>query len=188
MTGVAIETQQLQKLGVFVVLLASFVVIFCCYAIHASLPFNTIRLPFETWAHIRFFAPEGFGFFTRNPREERMLLFTKRDNGWVSASVGPNGDVRNLFGLNRAPRAQGFESSLLFSKVPMKVLVGCEETPKVCLSQSSTPIQTTNAYPHATLCGSVGIVVQKPIPWAWSLSETPIIMPSKFVILNVKCK
>ncbi len=182
------EQRSLQSLGIFFLLLACIWIGIGAYAIHAALPFNTITLPFERWAHIRFFTPEGWGFFTRDPREERLLLFAKHDGRWSSASVGPNGNASNLFGLNRAPRSQGLEASILISKTGPKDIVDCHDKPETCLLHDSTVISLDNLYPHPTLCGSIGMVMQKPIPWAWSRAKQLIIMPSRVLRINVRCK
>ena len=80
------------------------------YVLDASLPFNPIRLPFEQALQLRRIVPEGWAFFTRDPREPQPLPFSRGpDRRWRSASLGPNGRWVHAMGFDRTPRAQGTE-------------------------------------------------------------------------------
>ncbi len=182
------ERHRMRKLGVFMLALTCLWLTISCYAIHMALPFNPIRLPFERWVHVRFWAPEGWGFFTRNPQEEAVLLFLKSGGRWVSASIGPGGMPANAFGLNRAARGQSAEAALLESSIPKEAFHLCQYQPSVCLERSSIVETVDNPTPLATLCGEIGIVKQKPIPWAWSRSRNLIVMPSRLVRIKVGCQ
>jgi antimicrobial peptide system SdpA family protein len=189
MSEVLEERRELRALGAFTLALTCVWLTVCAYALHAALPFNPIRLPFERWVHVRFWAPEGWGFFTRDPQEEAMRLFArKRDGKWVSGSLGPNGMPANVFGLNRASRAQGVEAGLLASKVPKTAFQPCQEMPTVCLEHAPVAISLNNPTQEPALCGPIGIVMQKPIPWAWNDSRDTIIMPSRVARMNVGCQ
>ncbi len=189
MPGVWEERSKLRIFGAFALALACVWLTVCAYAVHAALPFNPIRLPFERWVRVPFWAPEGWGFFTRNPQEEAMLLFVRgRDGQWTSASIGPGGMPKNAFGLNRANRAQSAEAGLLVSKIPQKAFQPCRNQPSVCLEQAPVAMSLNDLTPRPTLCGQIGIVMRKPIPWAWSGSRDSIIMPSRVARINVGCQ
>lgn len=159
------------------------------YALHAALPFNPIRLPLETQVQVKLWIPEGWAFFTRDPREEVTLLFTRRDDGkWLSALMGPNATISNDFGLNRASRIQGVETTSLLKKFPKSALRDCHDEPVVCLESIPTAGSVRNLSPNPSLCGQVGIVRQSPIPWAWWASGRPIIMPSRILRIDVICQ
>jgi antimicrobial peptide system SdpA family protein len=188
MSEVLEERRDLRALGAFTLALTCVWLTIAAYALHAVLPFNPIRLPFERWVHVRFWAPEGWGFFTRNPQEEAMLVFVRdRDGQWTSASMGPNGMPRNAFGLNRASRAQSVEAGLLAGGVPKNAYQPCGNQPAACLEHAPVGVSLKNPTPSPTLCGQVGIAMQKPLPWAWSNSRDRVIMPSRVARMNVDC-
>jgi antimicrobial peptide system SdpA family protein len=186
--------ENLRVLGFLsVILTLSWSIVFI-YAVHAVMPPNPIKLPFEK--HLRLYAlmllPQGWAFFTRDPREERFHVFSRDQNGkWIRALRGPNASPANFFGLKRASRAQGIEVGLLLSKVPGSGWQTCSEQPEVCLEQAPLVATIENITPHPTLCGEVGLALQKPVPWAWSYhrsgSQITITMPSKVARLEVRC-
>jgi antimicrobial peptide system SdpA family protein len=157
------------------------------YAIHGSLPHNPIDLPFEEQLSTRAWAPEGWKFFTRNPREERPVLFVQRSGRWRRAETGPASRPRYLFGLDRAGRVQGLELGLIFEQIPRGAWRECDENPLACISSSAAAIPITNRSPKPTLCGSAGLALQKPIPWSWLELPRPVVMPSRIVRLEIRC-
>lgn len=48
---------------------------------------------------------QGWGFFTRDAREERSDLFYVVDGDWQRVTAGVAASPENLFGLNRSQRA-----------------------------------------------------------------------------------
>jgi antimicrobial peptide system SdpA family protein len=160
------------------------------YAVHIELPVNALDLPFESSIkpNLQAVIPEGWGFFTRDPREARLLPYVRPAGDWQSASEGPNGEAWNAFGLNRAARAQGVEMGLLEFAIPTDAWKDCTEEIGSCLDKLPTSMQVSNPTPHPTLCGDVGFAHRDTLPWAWAASvpdETT--MPSKVVRLTVKC-
>ncbi|MFP2904935.1 SdpA family antimicrobial peptide system protein [Pyxidicoccus sp. 3LFB2] len=160
------------------------------YALHAALPYNPIQLPFEDRINMRLVLPEGWAFFTRDPREDRMLPYVRATDGqWAWASQTPNFQPKNAFGIDRAARAQGVEMGLLMEQAREYARQACEEDPRRCLERASPGKPLRNRSPNPTLCGQVGFVFQRAVPWAWSRTSQgkPIIMPSKVLRLEVEC-
>lgn len=160
------------------------------YAVHIELPVNALDLPFESSIkpNLQAVIPEGWGFFTRDPREARLLPYVRPAGAWQAASEGPNGEAWNEFGFNRAARAQGVEMGLLEFAIPTDAWKDCTEAIPSCLDKSPASMQVSNPTPHPTLCGDVGLAHRDTLPWAWAasvLDETS--MPSKVVRLTVKC-
>jgi len=44
-----------------------------------------------------------------------------------------------------------------------------------------------SAQPERALCGAVGIVLQKPVPWAWARDGRSVIMPSRVARFWIAC-
>lgn len=175
--------------GAAALLLAMFWVAVAFYALHMMLPYNAVALPAEDDVKARIWAPQGWKFFTRNPREDWLIPFVREAGGkWRLASVGPNGTASAFFGLSRVPRAQGIEMGLLLYKLPSEVWGACERDPRVCLEKSPIKMTLHNRLPDATLCGIIGMVRQRQIPWAWdSRGVAPKNMPSRVAKFEVKC-
>jgi antimicrobial peptide system SdpA family protein len=176
-----------RQLGLFALALGGGWLIVFVYAVHAALPFNPIQLPFENEVQVRMWMPEGWAFFTKDPRGEVMFLFANRDGKWISALMGPNAKFSNVFGLNRASRIQGAEAGALANKFPKSALRDCRDSPAVCLEHIATAGSIKNASPNPSLCGEIGIVLQEPLPWAWWASGHAVVMPSRILRINVSC-
>lgn len=158
-----------------------------CYAVHPILPFNPIKLPAESTMRTNLFIPEGWRFFTRNPQEEQPLAFSRQNGSWRSVMRGPNASAANLFGLDRAGRAQGLEMGLLMAEVHKRSFIECNEEPILCLEQAPSALSVRDASPDPTLCGTTGIVLRGPVPWAWARGTQSIFMPSRVARLEVRC-
>jgi antimicrobial peptide system SdpA family protein len=156
------------------------------YSIHASLPSNPVRLPFASNVQAQALAPQGWSFFTRDPHFPRMTAYTRSSNGrWVPAGVGPYARPENALGLIRSPGAQEHELKWLTDRLAAPRLSACEGDLDTCLNHAEVAARVTNHAPRPTLCGSVGIVVQKPVPWSWR--NDGVRMEPRFARLEVQC-
>ena len=174
--------------GASLALLGLWSVLFA-YAVHGGMPFNPVRLPFETQLRSLMWIPEGWAFFTRDPREERLLTMRREATGrWVTAARGPNALASHAFGLSRRPRATGIETGLLIAEIPSPSWSDCKESVERCLERTAAVKVVRNPSPDPQLCGSLGFALQKPVPWAWSRSSRKITMPSRVARMEVTCE
>jgi antimicrobial peptide system SdpA family protein len=172
---------------IFVVGLTSIVGV---YALHAALPRSPIDLPFQNVARTALFLPEGWAFFTRNPREERTLAFLRSANGsWEAARPDRLSDPRNLFGLSRAPRSQALEMGLLVTQLAVGEWKSCDGSREECFEAAPVARELENPTPRPMLCGTVGFVAQPPLPWAWwrSPKGKDVRMPMRVTKVSVRC-
>ncbi len=182
------DKRSLQLMGLLGLALGGGWLLVVVYALHAALPFNPIKLPLETRVQPRFWLPEGWAFFTRDPREENMRVFVRHEGNWVSAGMGPIAKPSNSFGLDRACRAQGVEAALLINGFPSSAFQECRDPVAACLERAPITAEVQNISPTPTLCGDVGVVMQKPVPWAWWSSGLRATMPSRVLRMSVACK
>src|SRR4029453_5790255 len=100
----------------FVALIALWMTVFVLVTI-SSLPFNPLSMAFHVEIGIRSLVPEGWGFFTREPRG--LVLYLARPSGgrWQPLAGLPIGHPRNLFGIDRRPRAIPVELAILLDHV-----------------------------------------------------------------------
>ena len=174
-------------LGIYFILISCVWLLFFGYSIHAALPFNPVKPPLEHRSEIRAIAPQGWSFFTRNPREEHIVAFKKDSRDEWSALGRPNASPSNLFGLRRTTRAHNIEIGLLAMSLNKRQWTPCKESLNLCMKKIPQAVSLVNHSPAAALCGEIALVKQSPVPWAWSRSKRKVVMPSKAVWLNVSC-
>jgi sporulation delaying protein A len=176
-------------LGAVALLLAALWTAIGSYVVHSYFPANVIELPGEAVARrdLPYVVPEGWAFFTRDAREERILLFRRAVDGWHPANLGPHAEARNIFGLDRASRAQGVELALLISGVGAEDWTSCEMAPIDCVAHAAFARSVDNVSPRPSLCGDVGVALQEPVPWVWASAGGSVTMPSRVIRLSVAC-
>ncbi len=183
------STHRVRRLGAFILALAGVWSMLAVCAVYVVLPFNPIRLPLVQTLQTYMWMPEGWAFFTRDPREPRTLTFAKVQDTWVSSSMAPHARPSNLFGVNRASRAQGVELGLIMEAIAVAehTWEPCEEAIGTCLEAVPTADTLDNISPRPRLCGLVGLAQQEPVPWAWSYNRDEITMPSQVIKLKIEC-
>ncbi|MBK3495589.1 SdpA family antimicrobial peptide system protein [Viridibacillus sp. YIM B01967] len=157
--------------------------LFFC-GIQNALPPNPIKeLPFNKKLNIITWFPQGWGFYSKSPRDAYFSLVDVK-SGELSGTW-PNNLPQNYFGLKRFGRSQGIEAGMISSKVTESLMQECKDNPQQCLTNSKIIMNVENDSPNPTICGDIGIVSQDPKPWAWS--KRKINMPSKIARVNVTC-
>jgi antimicrobial peptide system SdpA family protein len=174
-------------LGAFGTVLALAWVVLIAYCIQPVLPYNSVRLPGGRSLNALLLAPQGWGFFTRSPREERQFVFGRGPDGWRPLLRVPHARLANTLGLNRKSRAQGVEMGLLLQEAPTNGWQACEDAVAACLNRLPRGQAARNVSPNPTLCGTVAVVLQEPVPWAWLPSSPPVQMPSRMIALEAEC-
>src|SRR2546430_6748153 len=107
-----------RPLGGVVIALAIAWSLLVLYAVHIELPANALDLPFEGSIKppLQAVVPEGWGFFTRDPREARLLPYVREAGAWRAATEGPHGEPRDPFGIDPAAPAHSAEMALLATR------------------------------------------------------------------------
>jgi antimicrobial peptide system SdpA family protein len=155
-------------------------------SIDLALPFNSLRTTLGIAPQIHAFVPQGWAFFTRDPREARLATYRQSGRAWVDATSSPVARPRNLFGLNREVRAQPVELASLLRQAPENGFNKCDGDDLGCLAQlSKQENKVVNFSREPTLCGKVGVVRRKPLPWAWRNSGER--MPAEGLVMDVRC-
>lgn len=153
-----------------------------------SISENPIRRPFRTRAWLAVVAPEGWAFFTRDPREPQMLVYKRNGSTWSRASLA-NSMPANLFGLRRGSRLVTAELQQLLQDFPKERWVPCRTKVADCLN--GTKVRSFEVEKKTQilrkLCGETVVQLQRPVPWAWSRERDRIQMPSALAILRVRC-
>jgi len=130
--------------------------------------------------------PEGYGFFTRDPQETRVLIYR-----WDGRKVTPanEADYRGFgfAGLSRKSSTRGLEMKVAMTAVPKDRWTPCKSAIEPCLRESLVPTKIVPAMSSRTLCGRFVLRQQKPVPWAWARSSHRIQMPSTIALVDYDC-
>ena len=171
------QVARARALRCFVVLLVLAWGVPVTYALRFYLPFNPSRLASSAPSFMALI-PEGWGFFTRDAREEDLFTYFKNDSDrWVLARQW-------TFGFGRSRRKSSIEAASILARIGTEA-AECSDDHLSCLS-SVVPGETiATTHPSPTLCGDIGFVIQKPVPWAWAAAD--VVMPSRFVRVIVTC-
>lgn len=163
--------------------------VFFAVSILEMLPSTTARIDNKRgW--VSFFLPQGWSFFTKNPKDEALYLYLFRDGKWIEANLGPKSSPRNLFGWWRAPRAQLMEVNNLLAELDQKAITECPAGKKAthCLSEIENKQKIVNHFERPSLCGLSALVFRKPVPWAWARMQKPVEMSSRILVVDAECE
>lgn len=187
-----------RKKIVLVFILKSFYIIvsiFWIYIIYVSLamamPFNpsTISDDFKFRMNLKSIFPQGWGFFTRDPREADLILYEYQNKTWKKSTSFPYSAPKNLFGITRGARAMSTEIPLLLNQLEVPFWDTCYVDPKICMeSYLLTKTKVTSVtldFSQPIIKDTICIVMVDPIPWAWSDLNLQIEREFKYVVLNV---
>ncbi len=155
------------------------------YVAVESMPHNPMRdvevdHPASVW-----WLPQGWGFFTKPAQDPMRTLFVRDDAGW-SAANWRRSQFELFWGLSRRPTIQMLELTRLLDGVWDAVADDCEGDPLLCIDAYDDPMRIENPMASPTICGTVAIVEQPPVPWAWREFED-VYMPSRVALLEVTC-
>jgi antimicrobial peptide system SdpA family protein len=176
-----------RRVAVFTLGLIGTCLLLALYAFDASRNLNALELPLQRSLVLRQLLPQGWAFFTRDPQEKRLAVYAETAQGWVTATPGSHASWAYALGFNRRSRVHGVEVALLLASLRRVPWHACEQQPTICLTALKEVHTVANPSPRPAFCGTIGIVRQEPIPWAWARSATPITMPSDILKVDVQC-
>jgi antimicrobial peptide system SdpA family protein len=174
------------RLMVYVLALLFFWATVLAYTIHPILPDNPIQLPFEDVSPLTHLLPQGWSFFTRNPRLPDPYVYVRSPDGWqLAPSFAADRDPLAFF--SRSSKLPGVEADRILHDLPQLEWQECRNHPSDCLATAPLGGTVKNTFPMPSLCGDIGLVSQELIPWAWSRATEEIIMPSKVLRVRALC-
>jgi antimicrobial peptide system SdpA family protein len=148
---------------------------------------SPLRVPYLVRQELIILTPQGWSFFTRNPREDVDTVYVRKADQWRIYSF-TNNSLRNWVGVSREARGVGIELAALLLNIRGEQWRKCDITPVTCLtSETLAPVAVDSPSLLEGLCGEVGVVRGPPVPWAWSRRYWKIQMPTKVIRLHVTC-
>lgn len=139
-----------------------------------SLPYNPYSSSTTIKDNIFATLPQGWGFFSKDPCEEKIYLYKIVGKDTTLISV-PNGAAINLLGASRELRKVNYEMSKiaeLFQNIPWyKTKDG-----------KSIKVQHYNVL-SSLLTGNYMLVKEETLPFSWA--ETNTVMPKKYIFFHI---
>lgn len=156
-----------------------------------SLGFNTIKLSNSLHSIAYTISPQGWGFFTRNPREPLVDFYRVDINNLNLNKVTiKNASIENQWGFSRMMRVSSSEIGYIKDQIPehewMSVTEFNREYINVLLS-NSYPYKINNDFTWPIFCGMFLMTKTDRIPWAWSKHRGSIKMPKRIALVEVIC-
>jgi sporulation delaying protein A len=176
------------RFGAAVVVVVGACALAAVLLILAYMPPNPVSLDLSPAAQLSIHqvAPQGWGFFTRDPRDKMFDLYRYEKGAWASSFLGPQSEPHNLWGISRLPRGQAIDLGTVSQNLPKTVIAKCEGAWRDCLSSLPTPSVVHNTAPRPLLCGRYLVIYRHPVPWSWSRFRH-VTMPSEIINLDVRC-
>ena len=148
---------------------------------------NPIEITNEVDSRVFNFIPQGWAFFTRDPREAQITIYRIENDSVLKPYPQRHSSLNNLLGLKRTSSKILTELQLLklktsdslYSDVKWNYQVDKFEKFKI------KRFEYKNEIYDPILLGDFIVVYQKPVPWAWSKSIKEIKMPAKVIRFKI---
>ena len=152
------------------------------YIVLASIPYNPLRLSNNEKKTVLILAPQGWSFFTKNPREEEILLYKKVKNTWVKWDKSLS-DPAFCFGASRVGKKIISEKFQIANQIKDSTSwTNGDLANSMFFVFNKLPVLKISALSKdPILSGDFILVKQKNVPWAWSKKYNCITMPYKCV-------
>lgn len=153
------------------------------YVIASTVGITPLRLSSSKKLNTFYIFPQGWGFFTKSPRQGALVIYSLRD-GKVQKVTKPNYSSDNLFGISRKNRARQLQLAYSISKYENRWRK-CA-TPNLLNCNKDSLIIIENVFRNPLLKGKYIIQKRTQIPWAWSKSRTSENNPYEIMAIDFK--
>lgn len=127
--------------------------------------------------------PEGWGFFTKNPKDPEYKIYIIVKNKLQLLSL-TNQSIENKFGFSRKSRMIGYEISTLLSDVQENEWIK-DTTKNINTHLNDKIIKIKNKYKFKHLNTGTYIIKRcRPVPYAWAKQNQEINNP--FTVVKIK--
>ena len=133
---------------------------------------------------INYLFPQGWGFFTRNPREENVFVYSINKNKITEICL-LNQSIENSFGFSRDTRLKAFDIAILIEKINNDEWISSsKQSMKEHLAIPTIKIKKTNNLQYFTK-GLFFIKLKKTVPWKWANLNQEKYTPYQIVKIQV---
>ena len=157
----------------------------------SSLEDNALHVDLRERVFLQAITPQGWAFFTRDPREVSQRVFIQAEAGRLEPAN--NADYRGepWNGVRRQLRNRGIVLAHVMSSTPSSAWRPCDGPIGKCVAQSdadASPCVVLRAYDTTDLCGRVVMQEVSPVPWAWRASYRNVHPSSRIAVVDVDCQ
>lgn len=148
---------------------------------------NPIEITNEVNSRVFNFIPQGWAFFTRDPREAQITIYKIENDSTFKPYPQRHSSFINLFGMKRTSSKVLTELQMLKQKTPDSLYFDVKWNYQINKFEKFTAksYEYKNDIFDPILLGDFIVVYQRPVPWAWSKSIKKIKMPSKVIKLKI---
>jgi sporulation delaying protein A len=149
---------------------------------------SPIDLGYRRRTVVQALSPQGWAFFTRDPRESWEKVFLVRHGRLEPANPA---DARGMpwRGAIRGTRNRGIVLSHVIQAVPADAWQECKKSVTACWkAYSATPVPVrVEVHDNTGLCGQALLQKQPTLPWAWRRASGRTHMPSRIALVKIDC-
>lgn len=139
------------------------------YTLISFIPETPIKIN-KSYSKIKYYVPQGWGFFTKEPRSNLVYVYKYDENNNLKLFQHPNSSPRYFFGLKKISRAIGLEYGRIINDINPHWEDFVGEDKLVYYAENTRFYTYKNMDRYPRLKGDFVFVAYEPIPWAWSTS------------------
>jgi antimicrobial peptide system SdpA family protein len=129
--------------------------------------------------------PEGWGFFTRNPREEQLFVYQE---GVALRSMDPVDAAPNpLLEFARVRRRRSVEIAMIAELVPESAFVPARPLDELIGDESNPHYELRSPVKRPDLCGKLLFERRAPTPWSWANRSSGMKIRGRVARVSVLC-
>jgi len=149
---------------------------------------SAVELGFRRRAIVTAFSPQGWAFFTRNPREPWEKVFKVAQGHLEPENTA---DYRGLpwHGARRSVRNRGMVLARISGAIPKDAWFDCKQSAAACWQKATGEVTRVQlkVRDNTGLCGKLVLQQQRTLPWAWRRAHRRTQLPSRIAVVDVEC-
>lgn len=151
-----------------------------------SVEYNALNIELPTNKYIFSFFPQGWAFFTKDPREPQSQLFKLENNKWQRVEHYQS-SMKNYLGMNKGSTRINYELISIYSLIKKTEYSDSYSNIQIGWIENipTKVIYIKNSFDNPRLRGEYALVIQKIVPWAWSKNLNNEQMPCKIAHLKI---
>lgn len=151
------------------------------------MPDNPLDISKDFKKGVTIFMCERWCFFTKNPKEERVYIFSKVKDSYIQNEFLPNSSSKNGYGLISNQKAIGLEYGILVNKIDSDLWIRNPLNSDLfkTIDSTSTVLMVKKNKRITYLKGEFIFVQVEPVPYLWRNKVGEFEMPSKFVKIKI---
>lgn len=136
---------------------------------------NAMPLSKERASLLYSIIPQGWAFFTREPKEDIINFYEIKGKNLILLNEGASLNVKHIFGFNRISRKLSIDLSTLYLNVPKKLWTDFKFSEQ-SLEKQKIYFATSEMLENKDLKGEFLLTKTRRKPWAWQSGnvEMPI--------------